>query len=70
MMYVVMSVKGSKMKERHLIEEARRNLPRLIREAEHGKTVRHAAWRTGSGSGRVSSFRANRRGPVQLRRSL
>jgi len=37
---MVMSMKGGKMNERHSIEEARRNLPRLIREAEHGKTVR------------------------------
>ena len=27
------------MTERHSIAEARRHLPRLIREAEHGKTV-------------------------------
>jgi len=38
-MYVVMSMKGSMMNERHSIEEARRNLPRLVREAEHGKTL-------------------------------
>ncbi len=38
-MYRVMIMKGRDMDERHSIAEARRNLPRLIREAEHGKTV-------------------------------
>ena len=38
-MYTVMGMTGGKMTEKHSIAEARRNLPRLIREAEHGKTV-------------------------------
>jgi len=39
-MHMVMSMKGGGMSGRHSIEEARRNLPRLIREAERGRTVR------------------------------
>ncbi len=34
-----MIMKGQDMDESHSIAEARRNLPRLIREAEDGKTV-------------------------------
>jgi len=41
-MHMVMSMKGGGMNGRHSIEEARRNLPRLIREAERGRTVRLA----------------------------
>jgi len=37
---MVMSTKGGKMNERHSITEAYRSLPRLIREVEHGKTVK------------------------------
>ena len=38
-MQTVMCMMGNKMTEKHSITEARRNLPRLIREAEYGKTV-------------------------------
>ena len=34
-----MSMTGNKMTEKYSITEARRNLPRLIRKAEHGETV-------------------------------
>ena len=34
-----MSMTGNKMTEKYSITEARRNLPRLIRKAEHGGTV-------------------------------
>lgn len=39
MMYAVMGMTGEGMAGRHSIADARRNLPRLVREAEHGKTV-------------------------------
>ena len=38
-MQTVMCMMGNEMNEKHSITEARRNLPRLVREAEHGKTV-------------------------------
>lgn len=38
-MYIEMNIEGDGMTEKHSIAEARRNLPRLIREAENGKTV-------------------------------
>ena len=38
-MQTVMCMMGNEMTEKYSITEARRNLPRLIREAEHGKTV-------------------------------
>jgi len=38
-MYILMTMKGDKMTRQHSIADARRNLPRLIREAEDGKTV-------------------------------
>ena len=39
-----MSMTGNKMTEKYSITEARRNLPRLIRKAEHGETV-ELTWR-------------------------
>lgn len=39
-MYMLMNVTVDEMAQEHSIAEARRNLPRLIREAELGKTVR------------------------------
>ena len=39
-MYMLMNITGGKMAQEHSIAQARRNLPRLIREAELGKTVR------------------------------
>ncbi len=39
MMYMSMAIIGKQMTEKHSIAEARRNLPKLIREAERGKTV-------------------------------
>ena len=46
-MYTVMGMTDGKMTKKHSIAEARRNLPRLIREAEHGKTVEltRRSWR-------------------------
>ena len=38
-MYISMNMIGGAPMETHSIAEARRNLPRLIREAEHGKAV-------------------------------
>ena len=38
-MYRIIGMTDGEMIEKHSIAEARRNLPRLIREAEHGKTV-------------------------------
>ena len=38
-MQTVMCMMGNEMTEKYSITEARRNLPRLVREAEHGKTV-------------------------------
>ena len=38
-MHIDMSMMGKKMTEKYSIAEARSNLPRLIREAEQGKTV-------------------------------
>ena len=38
-MQTVMCMVGSKMTKKCSITEARRNLSRLVREAEHGKTV-------------------------------
>ena len=40
MMYMDMSIRSEMMTEHHSIADARRNLPRLIREAQRGKTVR------------------------------
>lgn len=39
-MYMLMNVTVDEMAQEHSITQARRNLPRLIREAELGKTVR------------------------------
>ena len=39
-MYTWMNITGDGMADQHSIAEARRNLPRLVREAELGKTVR------------------------------
>ena len=39
-MYMLMNITVDEMAQGHSIAEARRNLPRLIREAELGKTVR------------------------------
>ena len=39
MMYTATSIAGAGMTEKHSIAEARRNLPRLVREAERGRTV-------------------------------
>ena len=38
-MQTAICMMDNEMTEKHSITEARRNLPRLIREAEHGKTV-------------------------------
>ena len=38
-MYMFMTTRGGHMTRQHSIAEARRNLPRLIREVEDGKTV-------------------------------
>jgi prevent-host-death family protein len=38
-MYIFMYIRGSAMSDRHSIADARRNLPRLVREAERGKAV-------------------------------
>ena len=38
-MQTAMCMMGNEMTGKHSITEARRNLPRLVREAEHGKTV-------------------------------
>lgn len=38
-MYINMYIYGGTMTEKHSIAEARRNLPRLVREAEKGMTM-------------------------------
>ena len=38
-MYICMYILDEAMTDKHSIAEARSNLPRLVREAEHGKTV-------------------------------